>query len=324
MRRWWRWAGALCAWVLVCCAPVARGNLFDENAVEYFQNDFYGALGVAHDADERTIRRAYRKRSVELHPDRNVGEDRSQTELKEKQFLVISRAKEVLLDPNLRAGYDDFIASLPKSWRPVFGKKRAGLAQANPVVVVVSTIVALLLGISLIQANQFKRERARALGSRFFQEALERETGKGKSEEDFMSAFLEANPELTRTWRDTVGVRLFTRWFDTSKSSSRPRRQSKGGEGNEADAEAEEDAQEEEEEDEEEEEEEETEEERLAREEAELQARREAQARQREKRPTRQGARGPAQEKSESLQGAPLPHRCAGKAHRGKANTAAV
>lgn len=65
--------------------------------------DFYTLLGVARTATAAEIKKAYRKRARELHPDANP--DTPETE---NQFKEVSRAYEVLSDPESRARYDQF------------------------------------------------------------------------------------------------------------------------------------------------------------------------------------------------------------------------
>ena len=63
-------------------------------------HDLYELLGVPRDADADTIKRAYRRLARQLHPD--VNPDPATQE----RFKEVSRAYEVLSDPQKRAAYD--------------------------------------------------------------------------------------------------------------------------------------------------------------------------------------------------------------------------
>jgi len=62
--------------------------------------DFYDVLGVSQDAGEDEIKRAYRKKASEYHPD--VSDDPDA----EEKFKKVQKAKEVLTDEEKRQAYD--------------------------------------------------------------------------------------------------------------------------------------------------------------------------------------------------------------------------
>lgn len=64
------------------------------------RRDYYEVLGVARTADEREIKKAYRKLAMDFHPDRNPSPDA------ENKFKEASEAYEVLSDPDKRNIYD--------------------------------------------------------------------------------------------------------------------------------------------------------------------------------------------------------------------------
>jgi len=65
--------------------------------------DFYDILGVARDADDAAIKRAFRRLARENHPDVNPGDAGA-----EERFKAIAEAYEVLSDPQRRQAYDRF------------------------------------------------------------------------------------------------------------------------------------------------------------------------------------------------------------------------
>ncbi|KAI0969096.1 DnaJ domain-containing protein [Xylaria arbuscula] len=66
------------------------------------KTDYYDLLGVDRTATDDEIKKAYRKKALELHPDRNFSDVDNAT----RKFAEVQAAYEVLSDPQERAWYD--------------------------------------------------------------------------------------------------------------------------------------------------------------------------------------------------------------------------
>lgn len=78
--------------------------------------DYYETLGVNKGATAEEIKKAYRKKALEFHPDRNPGNSEA-----EKKFKEISEAYEVLSDENKRKIYDQYGAEALQGGAGGFG-----------------------------------------------------------------------------------------------------------------------------------------------------------------------------------------------------------
>jgi molecular chaperone DnaJ len=67
------------------------------------KRDFYEVLGISKSATAEEIKKAYRKKAIEYHPDKNPGNKEA-----EENFKLAAEAYEVLSDPQQKAKYDQY------------------------------------------------------------------------------------------------------------------------------------------------------------------------------------------------------------------------
>jgi molecular chaperone DnaJ len=67
------------------------------------KKDFYEILGISKGATAEEIKKAYRKKAIEFHPDKNPGDKEA-----EEKFKLAAEAYEVLSDGNKKAKYDQY------------------------------------------------------------------------------------------------------------------------------------------------------------------------------------------------------------------------
>ncbi|CAJ1411319.1 unnamed protein product [Effrenium voratum] len=74
-------------------------RIYDHEAVD-LDKDLYEVLGIPEDADEATIKKVYRKLSIQYHPDKNPDE------ASKARFAEVRDAYEILNDPDKKILYD--------------------------------------------------------------------------------------------------------------------------------------------------------------------------------------------------------------------------
>ena len=65
--------------------------------------NYYETLGISKDASAADIKKAFKKKAMKYHPDRNAGDKES-----EKKFKEVKEAFDVLSDPQKKSMYDQF------------------------------------------------------------------------------------------------------------------------------------------------------------------------------------------------------------------------
>lgn len=86
-------------------------------------SDYYDILGVGKDASDADVKKAYRRKAQEFHPDKNPGNKDAEAKFKEVQ-----EAYEVLSDKQKRSSYDQF----GKGGSPFGGGSGTGGAGFDP------------------------------------------------------------------------------------------------------------------------------------------------------------------------------------------------
>lgn len=87
------------AFFLCCCKSFLGG---DESGEE----NFYSLLEVEKDASYEDIKKAYKKKSLQMHPDKLAQRGEIVTEELQTKFTRMKEAYEVLSDPHKRETYD--------------------------------------------------------------------------------------------------------------------------------------------------------------------------------------------------------------------------
>ena len=120
---------------------------------DWVEKDFYAILGIAKDASDADIKKAYRKLARQYHPDTNAGDAAA-----EKKFKDISEAYSVLSSAEDRQQYDAIRAMGGARFAPGAGAGRGGAGlTAGLRTCSVACLVAALVLVSLRAAAAFLR-----------------------------------------------------------------------------------------------------------------------------------------------------------------------
>ena len=67
------------------------------------KEDYYKILGISKDASQSEIKKAYRKKAIQFHPDKNPDDKNAEVE-----FKKAAEAYEVLSNPEKKSRYDQY------------------------------------------------------------------------------------------------------------------------------------------------------------------------------------------------------------------------
>ncbi|XP_063777646.1 dnaJ homolog subfamily C member 1 [Pseudophryne corroboree] len=208
------WGGRrlLLPWLLlVSCTHLSPAGAWDNGDLELFdlveeiQQNFYQFLGVEQDATSADIRKAYRKLSLTLHPDKNKEENA------ETQFRELVAIYEVLKDEERRARYDDILVNGLPDWRqPVFYYRRVR-KMSNAELALLLFIIFTVGHYAVVWSIYLEKQLDELLSKK--KKEKKKKAG-GKSLEDVKSSLLERNERVLEKpqWRDLLPFKLGI-WF---------------------------------------------------------------------------------------------------------------
>lgn len=132
------------SWLLLFLLSLDAVQCWDNEELEIFDlveevnTNFYTLMGVSENADASDIRKAYRRLSLVLHPDKNDAPD---AEIKFRQLVAVY---DVLRDSKRRMHYDEVLKNGLPDWRQaVYYYRRVrkmGLAEMSVILFVLVTV----------------------------------------------------------------------------------------------------------------------------------------------------------------------------------------
>ncbi|XP_076326282.1 dnaJ homolog subfamily C member 1 [Tachypleus tridentatus] len=176
-------------------------ELFD--LVEEVNQNFYEVLGLEQTASSSDIRKAYRRLSLQYHP------DKSKEEGAEERFRKLVAVSEVLRDEEKRKKYDLILQNGLPDWRqPVYYYRRVrkmGLWELSIFLFVLLTLGQHLFAWSVYWEKKYELEEV--LFSKL--KKKEKKSKKGKCSEDETAIVEHINQKLARpSYMDLIPVRL--------------------------------------------------------------------------------------------------------------------
>ncbi|KAK2589309.1 hypothetical protein KPH14_007860 [Odynerus spinipes] len=161
-------------------------EVFD--VVEEVNQNFYDLLGVTQVANASEIKKAFRRLSLQLHPDKNAAEDA------EEQFRKLVAVYDVLRDPGKRQKYDNVLVNGLPNWRSAVyyyrHVRKMGLLEMSVILFMVITIGQYLVAWAAYFEKRYTYEQV--LGSKL--QKLQKRNRKGKMDVPDLADILEKIP----------------------------------------------------------------------------------------------------------------------------------
>lgn len=161
-------------------------EVFD--VVEEVNQNFYDVLGVPQAANASEIKKAFRRLSLQLHPDKNPAEDA------EQQFRKLVAVYDVLKDAGKRQKYDNVLVNGLPNWRSAVyyyrHVRKMGLLELSIILFSVITVGQYLVAWAAYFEKRYTYEQV--LGSKL--QKLQKKNKKGKMDVPDLADILEKIP----------------------------------------------------------------------------------------------------------------------------------
>ncbi|CAL7942487.1 unnamed protein product [Xylocopa violacea] len=164
-------------------------EVFD--VVEEVNQNFYEVLGVPQAANASEIKKAFRRLSLQLHPDKNSAEDA------EQQFRKLVAVYDVLKDPGKRQRYDNVLVNGLPNWRSAVyyyrHVRKMGLLELGIILFLLITIGQYVVAWAAYFEKRYTYEQV--LGSKL--QKMQKKNKKGKMDVPDLADILERIPTPT-------------------------------------------------------------------------------------------------------------------------------
>lgn len=176
-------------------------EVFD--VVEEVNQNFYDVLGVTQSANASEIKKAFRRLSLQLHPDKNSAEDA------EQQFRKLVAVHDILKDPGKRQKYNNVLVNGLPNWRSAVyyyrHVRKMGLMELSIILFILITIGQYVIAWAAYAEKRYTYEQV--LGSKL--QKMQKKSKKGKMDVPDLADILEKIP--TPSIRNTLPFQL-PRW----------------------------------------------------------------------------------------------------------------